>query len=453
MDKNQELFETAPIPKAVAAMAIPTIISMLVTLVYNMADTFFIGQTNNALMVSAVSLTSPVFTLLTAFGNMFGIGGSTAISRSMGVGEMKRVKNFSSFCFYGAIVCGIAVCAGILAGMNPILKLMGVQESTYDYAKEYLTYIAIGCPFILLSGSLGSIVRSEGAAKVAMTGSMVGTILNIILDPVMILWMNMGVSGAAVATVLGNIGATIYYLVYFGKKKTSLSISPADFKVRGKIATEVFSIGIPTALNSILTTTATIMMNRTLVQYGDNPVAAMGIAIKVNTMVIFIAMGLCAGVQPLLAYNYGSGNRKRLMGIFKFTAVASVVIGGVLTAALLFIREPVIRIFMNDDIIVEYGAKMFGILQISCPIIGLMFLGTNTLQAFGKGLTSLILSVCRQGLVYIPILFLFNRLFEMYGVVYAQPVADVITVILVMIICLRSIHKMVTVQSQTNLSE
>lgn len=147
------------------------------------------------------------------------------------------------------------------------------------------------------------------------------------------------------------------------------------------------------------------MMNRLLVQYGDNPVAAMGIAIKVNTMVIFIAMGLCAGVQPLLAYNYGSGNRKRLMGIFKFTAVASVVIGGVLTAALLFIREPVIRLFMNDDIIVEYGAKMFGILQISCPVIGLMFLGINTLQAFGKGLTSLILSVCRQGLVYIPVHF------------------------------------------------
>ena len=131
MDKNQEIFETAPIPKAVAAMAIPTIISMLVTLVYNMADTFFIGQTNNALMVSAVSLTSPVFTLLTAFGNMFGIGGSTAISRSMGLGEKKRVKNFSSFCFYGAFCCGIALCAGIIAGMNPILSLMGVKERTY----------------------------------------------------------------------------------------------------------------------------------------------------------------------------------------------------------------------------------------------------------------------------------------------------------------------------------
>ena len=359
----------------------------------------------------------------------------------MGIGQIKRVKNFSSFCFYGAIVCGIALCAGMILGMNPILSLMGVQESTYAYAKEYLTYIAVGCPFILLSGSLGSIVRSEGAAKTAMTGNMVGTILNIILDPVMILWMNMGVSGAAVATVLGNIGATIYYLVYFWKKKTLLSIRPSDFKVGGMIAKEVFSIGIPTALNSILTTTATIMMNRQLVQYGDNPVAAMGIAIKVNTMIIFIAMGLCAGVQPLLAYNYGSGNRKRLMGIFKFTAVTSVVIGGVLTASLLFIREPVIRIFMNNDIIVEYGAKMFGILQISCPVIGLMFLGINTLQAFGKGLTSLILSVCRQGIVYIPILFLFNRIFGMYGVVYAQPVVDIITVILVMIICLKYIHK------------
>lgn len=441
MEKNRQLFEETPIPRAVAAMAIPTIVSMLVTMVYNIADTFFIGQTGNALMVSAVSLTSPIFTTFTAFGNLFGIGGSTAISRFMGSGELERTRNFSSFCFYSVVVIGIAMGGGILLGMNPVLKLMGVTESNYLFAKEYLSVIAIGCPFILFAGAFGSIVRSEGAAKAAMTGNMIGTILNIILDPIMIQGMNLGATGAAVATVLGNMGASIYYLIYFKVSKTQLSIRPKDFRLRNT-ASPVLSIGIPTALNSLLSTTATILMNRVMVQYGTDPVAAMGIAIKVNTMVIFIAMGLCNGVQPLLAYNYGSGNRKRLLGVFRFTAITSVVIGTSLTALLFTVREPVIRIFINNDVIVSYGAKMFGILQMSCPIVGLMFLGTSALQAFGKGLPSLLLSVCRQGLVFIPMLFLFHHLWGLYGAVFAQPVADLVTVILSMTICLGIMRRM-----------
>ena len=442
MNKNQDLFERMPVPKAVAAMAIPTIISMLVTLVYNMADTYFIGQTNNSLMVSAVSLTSPIFTLLTAFGNLFGIGGSTAISRSMGSGDTKRVKNFSSFCFYAVIAFGIIIGGSIIIGINPLMKLMGVQDSTYTYAKEYLSYIAMGCPFILFAGAFGSIVRSEGAPKAAMAGNMIGTVLNIILDPIMIRGLNMGVSGAALATVIGNIGATVYYLIYLNVKKTNLSITPRNFRFR-KTASEVFYIGIPTALNSVLTTMVSILMNRIMVGYGDDVVAAMGITIKVNTMVIFIAMGLCNGVQPLLAYNYGSGNKKRLMSIFRFTAVASVAIGTALTVALFAIREPVIRAFMNNDIVVSYGAKMFVILQLSCPVIGLMFLGTSALQAFGKGLSSFILSICRQGLVYLPFLYLFNHLWGLYGAVFAQPVADFITVIMSMAVCLTIMHKQI----------
>lgn len=441
MDKNRELFETAPIPRAVAAMAVPTIIAMIVTMVYNIADTFFIGQTGNALMVSAVSLTSPIFTIFTAFGNLFGIGGSTAISRFMGSGERERTKHFSSFCFYSVIVLGIIMGGGILLGMNPVLKLMGVDESNYIFAKEYLSVIAMGCPFILFAGVFGSIVRSEGAAKAAMAGNMIGTVLNIVLDPIMIQGIGLGVTGAAVATVLGNIGASVYYLLYFKISNTQISIRLKDFRFR-RTAVQVFSIGVPTALNSLLSTLATILMNRIMVGYGTDPVAAMGIAIKVNTMVIFIAMGLCNGVQPLLAYNYGSGNRKRLMGVFRFTAIASVIIGTILTASLYTVREPLIRAFMDNNAIVSYGAKMFGTLQMSCPIIGLMFLGTSTLQAFGKGLPSLLLSICRQGLVFIPMLYLFNHLWGLYGAVFAQPMADLVTVILSMSVCLIIMHRM-----------
>ena len=270
---------------------------------------------------------------------------------------------------------------------------------------------------------------------------MIGTVLNIVLEPIMIQCMGLGATGAAVATVLGNIGASVYYLVYIKVSKTHISIRPKDFRIR-ETAGQVFSIGIPTALNSLLSTLATILLNRTMVNYGTDSVAAMGIAIKVNTMVIFVAMGLCNGVQPLLAYNYGSGNRKRLMGVFRFTAIAAVVIGTILTVSLYAVREPLIRAFMNNEAIVGYGAKMFGILQMSCPIVGLMFLGTSALQAFGKGMPSLLLSVCRQGLVFIPMLYLFDHLWGLYGAVFAQPMADFVTVILSITICLTIMHRM-----------
>lgn len=423
-------------------MAIPTIISMLVTMIYNMADTYFVGQTNNALMVSAVSLIAPLFTILTSFGNLFGIGGSTAVSRSMGSGESKREKNISAFCFYSVIILGCIFAIGMVIGIDPLLGLLGVQESTYVYAKEYVSYIALGCPFILLSSTLGAIIRSEGAAKASMTGNLIGTILNIILDPIMITGLNMGVTGAAVATVIGNIAAVIYYLVYFAKGKTALSIRPSDYRANERIAIEVLSIGIPTAINSLMSSVVMILLDRLVVQYGDAPMAAVGIAIKINTMVIFIVMGLCAGVQPLLAYNYGASNRKRLMGIFRFTAVLTVIIGTVLTAALLFIREPVVRAFIKDEAVIEYGAKMFAIFQISCPFIGLLFLGSNTLQAFGKAIPSLILSLCRQGIIYIPLLYLLNSMFGLYGAIYAQPVSDIISIIISMAICIFIMMKM-----------
>lgn len=442
MQDTNYIFEKAPIPKAIVSMAIPTIISMLVTMIYNMADTYFVGQTNNALMVSAVSLIAPLFTILTAFGNLFGIGGSTAISRSMGSGQNRREKYVSAFCFYSVIVLGYFFAIGMIIGIDPLLSLLGVQESTYEYAREYVSYIALGCPFILLSSTLGAIIRSEGAAKASMTGNLIGTVLNIILDPIMISGMNMGVTGAAVATVIGNIAAVIYYLVYFIKGKTSLSIRPSDYRVNERIAIEVLSIGIPTAINSLMSSVVMILLDRLVIQYGDAPMAAIGIAIKINTMVIFIVMGLCAGVQPLLAYNYGASNRKRLMGIFKFTAILTVVIGAILTAALLFVREPVVRAFIKDEAVVGYGAKMFSILQISCPFIGLLFLASNTLQAFGKAIPSLILSLCRQGIIYIPFLYLLNNMFGLYGAIYAQPVSDIISIIISMTICIFIMAKM-----------
>ncbi len=202
MNKNQELFENAPVPRAVTVMAVPTIITMLVVVIYNMADTFFIGQTKDAMQVAAVSLATPVFMVFMALGNLFGIGGSSAISRALGQGSMEKARQISAFCCYASLGLGVIMAVLFLAGMDPILMMIGASENTVGYARQYLTYLAFGGPFIMFGTAFGNILRGEGAAKESMIGNMIGTVTNIILDPVMILLLGWGVAGAAIATVI-----------------------------------------------------------------------------------------------------------------------------------------------------------------------------------------------------------------------------------------------------------
>ena len=423
MNTNRELFEEAPVPKAVALMAVPTMISMLVVVIYNMADTFFIGQTGDPLQVAAISLATPIFMIYMALGNLFGIGGSSAISRALGEKRMDRARNLSSFCCYGSIGLGIIVAALFIAGMDLILKLIGASANTIEYARQYLTYISFGGPFIIFATAFGNILRGEGAARESMIGNLIGTVVNIVLDPVMILGLGWGVTGAAIATVIGNIAASAFYLVYFLRKKSSLSIKLKDFKMGERIASGVASIGIPASLNNILMSFANIILNLALVGYGDTPVAAMGVAMKSNMLVVLLQIGLCAGIQPLIGYNYGARNKKRLMQVFRFTII------------MMIARRTLIQVFINDTEVIAYGIQMVIALQLSGPFIGILFLCINTIQGMGKALPSLVLTVCRQGLIFIPLVFILDRMFGLDGVIYAQPAADYLSIVLGIIIC------------------
>lgn len=452
MNDNKALFEDAPVSKAVATMAIPTIISMLVVVIYNMADTFFIGKTDDAMQVAAVSLATPVFMVFMALGNLFGIGGSSAISRALGEKKLDRARSLSSFCCYGSLGLGVIVAALFLLGMDVILELIGSSENTYQFAKAYLTYISFGGPFIMFGTAYGNILRGEGAAKESMIGNMIGTVTNIVLDPVMILGFGWGVTGAAVATVIGNIAACLYYLLYFLQKKSSLSIRLKDFRMGQGIAVGVMAIGIPASLNNILMSCANIVLNNVLVRYGDAPVAAMGVAMKANMLVVLLQIGLCAGIQPLIGYNYGARNRKRLKQVFGFTGLCAVIMGTALTVLMVVAREAVIRAFINDSQVVDYGISMVIALQLTGPAIGILFLCINTIQGMGKALPSLILTVCRQGLVFIPLVFILDKLFGLEGVIYAQAVADVISILLAVAICLW-IFKTLDTQSKAEQAE
>ena len=432
--EQKELMGSLKVSKAVAKMAIPSVISSLVTVVYNMADTFFVGQTNDPLQVAAVSLTNPIFILFMAFANMFGMGGSAVASMAMGEKKEERAKNASAFVAYASFFVGIVFAASLLLFMRPLLTLFGADAQTYALARGYTLHISYGAPFIIWSAAASFVVRADGASREAMIGSMIGTIANIVLDPVFISGLGMGAAGAAIATTIGNILACLYYLWYFMKKSRCLSIAPKDFKCGDGILTGVCATGFPTAIFSVLMSVSTIILNQILVAYGNAPVAAIGIVFKANMFITFLQLGLANGVQPLLGYNSGAGNRERFIAVDRFTKKCCLIVGILATALFFVLREPIVRLFINDADIIYYGVKMLVAYMLSGPFIGILFVNMNCLQSTGNALPATILSVLRQGLLLIPVLYLLNAVARLNGVIYGQALTDYVAVILSVVI-------------------
>ena len=427
---DQELMRSMKVSKAVAAMAIPSVISSLVTVVYNMADTFFVRQTGDALQVAAVSLTNPIFILLMAFANMFGMGGSAVASMAMGEGKPEKAKNTTAFITYASLAIGVITAVLLFTCMAPILHIFGANTETYEYAKGYVQYIAWGAPFIIWSAAASFVVRAEGASKEAMIGSMVGTIANIVLDPLFITGFHMGAAGAAIATTIGNILASLYFLWYFLKKSRQLSILPKDFTLGEQIPLKVCNIGLPTAIFSALMSVSTIVINQILVKYGNAPVAAIGIVFKANMFITLLQMGLANGVQPLLGYSYGAGNISRFREVERFTKICCLATGVAATLLYFAGREPIIRMFISDDEVVYYGVKMLIAYMISGPVIGILFVNMNCLQSVNHALPATVLSVMRQGVLLIPLLYILQLIGGLDGVIYGQGITDWITVLL-----------------------
>ena len=427
---ENELMARLKVSKAVATMAIPSVISSLVTVVYNMADTFFVGQTEDPLQVAAVSLTNPIFILFMAFANMFGMGGSAVASMALGEQNQKRMKQVSTFITYASLAVGILFALVLVGFMQPILSIFGANEETYALARGYVFHISYGAPFIIWSAAASFVVRSEGASKEAMIGSMIGTIANIVLDPVLISGFHLGAAGAAVATTLGNILASLYYLWYFVKKSNNFSIGIRNFTCRYGIFSGICSCGLPTAIFSTLMSVSTIVLNQILVAYGNAPVAAIGIVFKANMFITFLQMGLANGVQPLLGYNFGSGDKKRFQDIAAYTKKCCIVIGILATLLFFVFRRQIIGLFIQDEEVIMYGVRMLIAYMLSGPVIGILFMNMNCMQSVGKAFWATILSVLRQGVLLIPLLFLLNALGGLTGVIYGQALTDYIAVIL-----------------------
>lgn len=424
-DKTTEIFKNAPVPRAVISNIIPSIISMIMVLVYNLADTFFIGQTEDAYMVAAVSVATPAFLFFMAVGMLFGIGGTSLISRMLGEGNGEKAKNTSAFCFWTGLVIGIFSMVLIWIFVNPISRLVGASDDTIGYASQYLRIVAVGIPFLIISNSFSNIIRAEGNARTAMTGMIIGNMLNIILDPIMILGFGWDVAGAAIATVIGNIGSAVFYVYHLLSKKSILSIRIRDYQAGNGIAAGVLAIGIPASLNSILMSTSNIVVNNMMVKYGDMAVAGLGVAMKVNMIVVMLLIGLGTGIQPLLGYCYGAGNRKRYMGVLKFSLCLAFGLSLIMTVICYCGAAPLVKAFLEDSDAFAYGMSFARIYIYSGPIMGILFVLINAIQSTGAAIPALILSVSRQGLLYLPILFAFSKIFDSPGMLAgAQPVTD-----------------------------
>lgn len=424
-DKTTEIFKNAPVPKAVMSNVIPSIISMIMVLVYNLADTFFIGQTKNAYMVAAVSVATPAFLVFMAVGMLFGIGGTSLISRMLGEGKPETAKHTSSFCFWTGLGVGVVSMVLIWIFVTPVCRMIGASNDTIEYASQYLSIVAFGIPFLIISNSFSNIIRAEGNAQKAMMGMIIGNMINIVLDPIMILGFHWDVAGAALATVIGNVFSALFYISHLVSKKSTLSIHPKDYQARNHIATGVMAIGVPASLNSILMSVSNIFINNLMKQHGDMAVAGLGVAMKVNMIVVMLLIGLGTGIQPLLGYCYGAGNKKRYVSVLKFSLTLAFCLSLVMTVICYAGAAPLVRAFLEDADAFTFGMSFARIYILSGPIIGILFVLINAIQSTGAAMPSLILSISRQGILYLPILFAFNAAFDNATMLAAaQPVTD-----------------------------
>lgn len=418
------LFEKTPVPKAYMKLALPVVFSMMVSLIYNMVDTYFIALTGVQELVAGVSLVVPVFTLMIAFGDIFGLGGSSLISRLFGE---KRLEE--------------AVSIVLMVFKTPILHILGTDDGTFQYASDYYTWIAIGATSIIFGLVPSNILRTEGLATQAMIGSMVGSVANIILDPIFIFGLKQGAAGAAIATVLGNLIADIYYLYVMIKKTNRLSVSIGDAKISTSMIRNVLIIGILASITNIMQSFMVMTTNHYLLPYGNDKIAAMGIALKVNMITALILVGFAFGGQPLIGYNYGSKNNKRLKEILKFAYLFEMGLGLVFTIIMSVFAPLIISVFMKQSDIVSNGATMLRFQQLGMTFMAVTLVSTCVCQSVGSALGAFILSISRQGVVYVLALVVMSNVVGYNGILVSQACSDVITAVIAISIIFKIINK------------
>lgn len=438
MDKaktdRREIFENKSVPAAVFSLVIPTVITQILNIVYNFADTWFVGRTGNENAVAAISVAMPLFIIMAALSNLFGIGASSVISRSLGAKKEEDAKSAFSFALWGSI--GAAVLYGIVIFFfrEKIVYIIGGDDNSKQYIADYLLWtVAVGSVPTMLTTLFGHLVRSVGKSKAAGLIMSSGAVLNILLDPLfmfVILPKGYEVTGAAIATLLSNVVSCIIFIIYVYRSKDSVfTLDIKQFNIKSKIVPELLATGAPACLSTSLAMVSNIAANLFMSSYGTAAVAGLGIAKKANTLAFNINMGLTQGVLPLIGYTYAAKNYDRMKKTIFFTLGVSVCFSVTCTFIYRSFASPIIRFFIDEPETVKEGTKLLPTLAIAVVFCAMTFLMNTIFQATGKKLYSLVTSVLRKGIFDIPLMYLFGKMWQETGIVVATPVSEVLSIL------------------------
>lgn len=441
-DQKIELFETLPIPRAVAKLAIPTIVSSLIMVLYNLADTYFVGAINDPVESAAVTLAAPVLLAFNAVINLFGVGCGSYMSRALGLRDYEAVRKTSAFGFYCALAASLLFSAVCAVFRPQLLNLLGADASTVAATSKYLRWtVLFGAAPSILNLVLGNMIRSEGESLHASVGTISGCLLNVVLDPIFIMpWgLNMGAAGAGCATFLSNCVACGYFFVFLWRRRgrTFVSLDPRKAAPGRAIVLAVAAVGIPAAVQNLLNVTGMTVLNNFSSAFGTEAVAAMGITHKINMVPMYFSMGLGQGIMPLVGYNYSCGNARRMKKSITFTA--KIAVGFILaaTAAYYVFAGDLIALFMKNEAIVAYGTRFLRGFCLGLPFLCVDFLAVGIFQAVGMGKESFLFAVLRKVALEIPALYILNRLWPLYGLSYSQLCAEVVLAVAAVIVLMR----------------
>lgn len=443
MDKNQKMLAEGSFGELLLRLSLPAVILMIVMVIYNMADTYFIGQTGDPNKISAISLSMPVFSVLSAFGTLFGNGGSTFISIALGKGDTDTTRRTSAFCLAGGLFIGILTFIIIFFFTDPIAIILGAEESTLALTITYLKIFAFACPFVLLTQSYGGLMRADGDAISGMISNLTGTVLNIILDAVFILVLQLDVAGAALATVIANIVSCIILVSIIIRRKKHLLPSPDDFIPRWDIVSAVILLGLPMTCSTLLGSISGTIQNRLMIAHGSVALAAQGVAGKMGMLITMLLMGFCMGMQPAISYNYGRADFSRLRKIIINMGIFTFILGTALTVLCYLTKNQMIALFIDNDEVIAYGQIFVFAAIVISPIYGIYQLCQTFLQATGKASYAIFTSMLDKGIIFIPVLYLMDHFFGANGIAFSHAVTMVFSLAIGIFLSLRWAGKVV----------
>ncbi len=421
---DRPIFDTDRLVPTYFRLALPVVFSMVITLIYNLADTYFIAKTNDAMLVAGVSLCAPMFTALMAIGNIFGQGGSSLISRLLGGGDRDSVRRVSAFCFWVSALTGLLLAVPLLLFRRPMLGLLGASENTFAHAESYYAVITAGAPIIILAFIHSNLMRSEGMSTLSMVCTVSGSLLNIVLDPIFISGLGWGAWGAALATVLGYALSDAMCLFFVLKKSAALSVEIRASRVsRGELG-QILSVGVTAALTNITSSVCIVFMNQFLLPYGDEKIAALGIVLKVTMIVQLILVGFSFGGVPLFGYLFGAEEKAKLSKLLRFCTAFLCSLALAESLAVFLLAKPLIGVFIGSPEIIADGAVMLRWLIAGMVFCAVVLLYTCLFQASGKALQALVMSLSRQGVLFVAVFFAATAIAGYQGFLASQLIAD-----------------------------